>query len=135
MPTRSKTETGKGYELYISQLGEVTSCEPLEQNVLYQLRMDQSKWKSRQAGSVQYGVSEERPKGCNLQTELSHSRWKEINYGSAGLMIDSYNYLHFYLDGSLIDTEKIPVSRPCYDLFKLNTRMKVTLLHPILKII
>lgn len=43
----------------------------------------------------------------------------------AGLMIDSLNHLHFYLDGEDIGTETKGIPRPCYALVKFKHQMKV----------
>ncbi|PVD22064.1 hypothetical protein C0Q70_17867 [Pomacea canaliculata] len=120
--------------LYFARPGVVASCRPVEPNVLYQVRVD----KTMSKGFVYYGITETKPsKLDSLQKNYGLSRWRHltIEKGLIGVMKDSSNHLHFYLDDQKIDTDTGDIPRHCYAVFVLLPGvLKVTLL-PVVKIV
>ncbi|PVD22051.1 hypothetical protein C0Q70_17854 [Pomacea canaliculata] len=99
-----------------------------------QVRVD----KTMSKGFVYYGITETKPsKLDSLQKNYGLSRWRHLTMekGLIGVMKDSSNHLHFYLDDQKIDTDTGDIPRHCYAVFVLLPGvLKVTLL-PVVKIV
>ncbi|XP_025113638.1 probable E3 ubiquitin-protein ligase MID2 isoform X2 [Pomacea canaliculata] len=121
----TRTEHGEEYGLFFSKGGVIASYGHLKPNILYQLRLDEVDNKGR----IYYGVTQSHPFIRDLRKDVRLHEWQELyTEGSvAGLMLTSKNNLQFYLNGGVIGTEAV-VSTESYVVFKLHSRMKVTIL-------
>ncbi|XP_025113338.1 uncharacterized protein LOC112575595 isoform X1 [Pomacea canaliculata] len=126
--------------------GVVVSCEALEDNWLYQVRVDKTdrKWKK-----MLYGVAGLHPSNLSIQQQILEmadsiiikefglltTAEGNVKEGSViGMTVDSSNNLHLYFDGKEVGVTAQNVPRPCYAVFDLcNQVVKVTAL-PVVKL-
>ncbi|XP_025113853.1 neuralized-like protein 4 [Pomacea canaliculata] len=120
--------------------GMVVLSEAMAQNCLYQIRVDKMNRSWNSTHIMYYGVTGTHPSNLKIQEHMYQTDFiivKRLGDSTAsleegnviGLIIDSSNDLHLYLNGEDLGVTEKSVPRPCYAAFDLNRRVvKVTAL-------